>query len=248
MMLLLAGAGHAAPYGHLEFRDPTGTSGPTDPIDVWMRFSLDPASAPLVLDSSVPGLGVNPADVPDAWHHLTRAVVTVNIGCYGGFIGPTCVGPYTFVFDTGPDSLNETGDIQLLPGVSIDFRLGSFVPTAGSVANGTYDFHHVQFALFLEGRIPAALQPLLDENGEQVYDENGPVYVPLAEVENPTEFYPETTGYLLGETTFGDIPFERTVVPLPATLPLMLGALAAAGVIRRSAQRNGALAPRSRMA
>jgi len=60
--VLHAGVAAAAYTGTLTFIEPTGTVGPTDEIPVWLRFTLDETSDPLVL--TVDAEGTPPFGVP----------------------------------------------------------------------------------------------------------------------------------------------------------------------------------------
>lgn len=231
---------NAAPTGALAFITPTGTVSPTDVIDVWVRLTLDSGSAPLQLDSTLPGLGVNPADIPAEWVSLTGAYTNTSFLCSGTFTTRCDGPPYDFSFNaSGPDSFNFLADITIDPGESRDYLFGSFTPSAGSVAPGTYTFYNAKFFLVLDGLVPQT-EPQLDENGNPVLDENGnPVVVPVLDENGDPVLLPVEQSLSIAETCptqTSDCAFTRTVsaVPLPAAAWLFgSGLLGLIGVARR---------------
>ncbi len=66
--------------------------------------------------------------------------------------------PYDFTFTLGPPLFLSTFD--LAPGGTYDFQLGTFTPTGGSDAPGTYKFYIAGFFLGIDG---------LDDMGNAVY-------------------------------------------------------------------------------
>ncbi len=233
---------HAAPFGQLTYRDPTGVVSPTDSIDVWVRLTLDPQSSPLTLNSSVPGLGVDPSDVPDSWYALTGAFLSPSTGCWGTFIGPTCSAAYSLqpLGPGYPNGLSDVQDLLLAPGQSYDYLAARFVPVGGYATPGEYIHFEHQLGIVLTGTIPTDYQPLLDEFDNEVYDEDGnTIEVPLSELVGvPTRFYTVVTG--MGDfrqTQDSGIAFQRTVVPLPAALPLCASALLTLAALRRRKHR-----------
>lgn len=147
-----------------------------------------------------------------------------------------------FSFNTsGPDTINflpaDGGTFSLQPGESHDYLFGSFAPSAGPVASGTYTFPlttlMLQFrgigvgqVLILDGNGDPI--PLLDEDGNPVLDEFGePVY--RTEVTGPLN----VSASIDLASTAGQAAFTRTVVPVPGAVWLLGSALGLVGVTRR---------------
>lgn len=156
------------PFGELSFVAPTGTAVSTDVIDIWARFTLDSSSAPLNFTSQpLTGFdaGLLPADgnyFPPGGGLEVRPFVTwegallnTRASCSGNFFTNTCVPAptgYTFDFHFGPtDYIPGLGEINLQPGNSVDFKLGSFTPTSGSAAPGDYNFQGMGLTLTFYG-------------------------------------------------------------------------------------------------
>ncbi len=253
---------NAAFLATLAFVEPTGTVAPDESIPVWLTLTLDPASDPLAitLDSDTdPPFGVPLANYPDfvatplggrqglAYELVsldTVLSVTLNVAarCAGTLIGECSPGAYAFDFNlSGPDSLSFRPDaawpeVALAPGESLDFLLGTFVPTA-PVAAGTYTFFGAQVLLEFGAR-GTWLRQARDANGAPLVDASGQPVFESAPVEAGA------FGRLpLGETACFSAPssggceaaFSRTVVPLPPSVLLLLTALAALPPRHRSA-------------
>lgn len=203
-----ASAGVQAAYvGSLQFITPTGMVGPTDSIDVWVRFTLDPSSDPLVLDGDpygTPPFGVPETNyptyfysgtvassniVPDSWTSFSNIYLNTSFLCAGTFTSSCTNGPaYDFSFNTsGPDSLNFLNSYALNPGDSVDYLFGTFTPSAGAVAPGTYYFYGTSLILNFQGTASFRQYQVdefgnyiqaTDENGDPLYDEFGdPIYL-----------------------------------------------------------------------
>ena len=153
IVLFFGGTAHAVPTGTLTFISPTGVVGPTDVVEVWLRLTLDADSEPLHLDSTLTGFGVNTADIPEGWTSLTEANTNTSFWCSGDFGSECSQGtPYNFSFNTsGPNTFNFLHDITINPGESRDYLFGTFTPSAGPVAQGTYTFYNAGFELELNG-------------------------------------------------------------------------------------------------
>jgi len=195
---------HAAPFGTLRYVQPTGVVGPNDDIEVWMEVTLDPASPALILDSSLPGFGVDPSDIPAGWTSLTGANTSTGFVCGGNFTADCTEGPpYDFIFNSvGPDTMYLT-DVTLLPGEARQYLFGIFKPSNGAVPAGNYFFAGADLRLRLFG-----IGSELDDAGE-----------PL----------PVTDRYIIA-TTSGSATFGRTVVPAPGTLGPLIAALGSLAV------------------
>lgn len=222
--LLLGGAAAAQgalPSGTLEYIQRLGVASASDHVEVWMRFTLDPASEPLRFSSNplqgfaqadLPATGqrFDPAlgqlvNVPFAPGSIRQALVQAWFACGGNFVAPAdCApGPYQFVYAGWPSGETE---FDLDPGESIEYRMLSFVPVGGAVPPGTYRLPTSGLQLRFSG---------LDMNGQD----------------------------LLGYHALGvacasgadDCAFTREVraVPEPAVAALLLAGLAALRVGRR---------------
>jgi hypothetical protein len=120
------------------FTTPTGTVNATDSIPLFVMLTLDPSSDPLITDVS--------ADVISGY-----AIAEVESSLFGGLpdgVDPTtdplsasldefiqCSGTFTSVCTTGPPydfqfGPSITSSLDLEPGDSINFLLGTFTPTA----------------------------------------------------------------------------------------------------------------------
>ena len=228
----------ALPTGTLEFITPSGTVGANEQIDVWMRFTLDAGSAPLVFSTDpITGLltGFDAADLPtqgsywDAdlgqnvsadFAQITAAALNTVFYCSDTFSG-ACNGNttnYSFNFFTssepGKPSINFASSFSLLPGQSTDYVFGQFNPAAGGAAAGTYKMYGTGLFLYFTGT---------DAAGHQLYYDS----------------YFGTPSTLIGRTcTAGDTDacaFSRTVnaVPEPSTCLMMALGIAATVALKR---------------
>jgi len=159
----LSGAAWAqAPWTSLSltFLEPTGVVGPTDSIPVNLRFTNNDATLDFVVDNSLPNGGLDTSFLPTTGQYFdasdptcpggycyqpfdryTDFSLTIGFGCSGTFTAPgMCTNgpPYTFEFAANPfNSLPFT----LAAGSSTDYLFGTFVPSSGPVAAGTYEFY-----------------------------------------------------------------------------------------------------------
>jgi hypothetical protein len=253
--------------GSLQFLEPTGVVGPTDSIPVWIRFTLDPDSPdPLLITTDggdAPPFGIpleyypteffldeGSGDVPASTFSLQSVFLNTAFLCSGTFTSSCTQGPpYRFDFNTSPpDSINflptSGTTLSLQPGESRDYLFGSFVPSDGPVAPGSYFFYGSYLSLNFQGfseELRTVLDDdgnpvqLLDDNGDPVFDNQGnPVF------ETQFEFISARASYDIAGTPcgFGAGPdcvgaFSRTVVPVPGAVWLLGSAVGLLGWRRR---------------
>lgn len=173
--LTLPLAAHSAlPFGSLVFTAPSGTVGNTDTIEVRVSFTLDANSEPLNFSSN-PLAGFNTADLPlqgQRYNTQTQQYENVNFAAYTGvylntyfscsgtFTGTpaNACGPAAYTFDfwlasqPGQPSINFLESFELEPGDSTDYVFGTFTPTGGSAAAGTYTFFDTGLTLNVRGQ------------------------------------------------------------------------------------------------
>jgi hypothetical protein len=139
----------------LVFTEPTGVVGPTDSIAVNLRFTNIDPTLDFVLDPSLPDGGLDASILPagtyvfnpdtGGWDFVAFASytgfdLTVGFGCSGTFTAPdqcTQGPPYTFNFAGDP----FVEPFVLPAGQSMEYLFGTFTPSAGPVAAGTYEFY-----------------------------------------------------------------------------------------------------------
>lgn len=256
--VLHAGVAAAAYTGTLTFIEPTGTVGPTDEIPVWLRFTLDETSDPLVLTvdaEGTPPFGVplenHPApdryqesyppvyDAEDTFDFmlttLTDVFLNTYFGCDTTFGSCTQGPPYDFEFNTtGPDTLNflpDTDDAPFVmnPGESRDYLFGSFRPSDGPVAPGVYTFSLTGLTLNFNGT-GTALHYLRDEEGNLV-QLTAPVFD-----ENGDQVFDPETGEPLTEPVFdavtGDPVWQTELVELNVSASYDLASTAGQEFVR----------------
>lgn len=231
----------ALPTGTLEFITPNATVGATDQIDVWMRFTLDPNSSPLVF-STDPNTGLltgfDAADLPtqgtyyDAdlgktvsadFAKVTGAALNTVFWCDDTFTGGCNNGTKNYSFNfftasqTGKPSLNFVDHFNLTPGQSTEYVFGQFNPAPGGAAPGTYQLFGSGLFLYFTG---------FDAAGHSLYFDNY----------TGSDGSPST---LLARTcatgNSNECAFTRTVnaVPEPSTYLLMAMGIAAIGMLKR---------------
>jgi len=139
----------------LIFLEPTGVVAPTGSIPVNLRFTNNDPGLDFVVDSALPNGGLDASILPiegqgydtdtgtyffAPYASYTSFDLTIGFGCSGNFTAPgKCLDgpPYTFEFASNPFS----NPFTLAAGAHVDYLFGSFVPTSGPVAAGTYEFY-----------------------------------------------------------------------------------------------------------
>jgi hypothetical protein len=230
---MIAGPASAAVLASLEFVQPTGFVTPTQAIDVFLRLSLDASSDPLRTDSS--GELVTPRFTDDEIASFqssppagTEAVsgdpsqpyqsyFNVYFSCSGTFTNGCSAGtPYNFSFNTGPGSLSYPVNFSLDPGEALNVLYGTFTPSAGPVAAGTYTFFDAGFFMSFDQEI----------DGQSVYGSRD--LASTCSSQSPS------------------CAFTRTVaaaaVPEPASWAMMIGGLGlVGGMLRRRSLNTSAI-------
>lgn len=228
--VLLAPAAFAAlPFGSLSFVEPTGTVGPTDVIDVRLRFTLGMESTPLLL---APGdlSGFQPEDLPTEgefynpltqqyearpFAQLTDASLNVWFSCSDTFTnncnGTPRVYTYNWHYNGTPDRPSAIGmnTLSLQPGDSFEYVFVTFTPRAGGAPAGHYAFYGSGLSLSFNG---------VDDDGNFLYTNGVDLGFTCSNGQNP------------------DCAFTRTVVAVPEPqtwLMLGLGLAALAPLARR---------------
>ena len=232
--LLLVGSVHAAVIANLSFITPSDTVSPTDPIDVWVRLSLDSLSDPFTYDSSIsPTAGLPTSLIPiesDIYDPVTDTLKTVPFDVYTGvgfsvgygyqdnsFIN-SATGSAEYTYATNhyfPDTSIYLSDatFTLNAGESIDILHGTFTPKFDdNAAPDVYTFYNASYSLFFTG---------LSAEGESIT-----AFTRLAET------CPTNESSCAFTRTVSDVPISA--VPVPAAVWLFgSGLLGLIGLARR---------------
>ena len=224
ILLGTAGTASAGIIASLTFNDPTGIIGPNDSVPVWLTLTLGANSDPVVTDA----FSVVTSPVPDwtanIWPGLLRVpyfqndhfeiIVNEGYGCGQTFVVAGCTSgtPYNFNFNFDPPAFVTPANLNLNPGNSYTWLFGTFSPSGGPVPVGTYSFPYATVDFYISDLDILVLNGQLDPNG-----------------------YPEEIASVHIADTGVGAPFERTVVPEPATWLFMISGLtmAVGGALRR---------------
>jgi hypothetical protein len=147
----------------MSFVAPSGVIGPTDSVDVVVRLSNNDATGAFIVDPGQANIGLDASFLPatgyyydpDTDTNIASTFVTwdsgflgLAFGCSGSFTSSCTDGPpYNFSFSSYSFDL----PFSLAAGASLDFTLGTFSPSAGPVAAGTYQFFRAPLALWIFG-------------------------------------------------------------------------------------------------
>ncbi|MEQ1662086.1 MAG: PEP-CTERM sorting domain-containing protein [Thiobacillus sp.] len=247
-LALAASQASAAPFGSLVFDTPNANVLSNQAIDVWVTFTLDSGSSPLVLTGDVNDLLTNGtltsseefSDIPTDWLTIDSGNLNTYYGCSGTFTNVCDPAAYSFDFNLSPpDSINFLDVFNLQPGQSTSYKFGTFNPVGGNAPAGTYEFISSGLTLELNGTAQktdgngdlvfyAAGDQLLDIYGTPVFDGFGdPV---LAVAGDPVITFIQTS-FTLGDTTNSGTTFIRnvTAVPEPETYAMLLAGLGLIG-------------------
>lgn len=148
MGLVFASAASATSLS-LSFTEPYAVVGPNDSIPVNVRLTNND-SVSFVFDSTLPNYGLSSDILPTQGYDsvtstysnfvsYTSMWLSMGFGCSGSFTS-SCTGgpPYNFLGTPYPVNADP---FNLAAGSSLDFLFGTFAPSAGPVAPGTYEFY-----------------------------------------------------------------------------------------------------------
>ncbi len=222
------GAWAQAPLSSLSltFVDPTETVSATAAVSVVVQFTNNDASQAFTFDPSLPDFGLDASLLPTEGQYTvdggdpvnapfatyTGAYLTIGAGCSGTFFGSCGDEPYHFDFGDNPfDGATYTLDA----GQSVQFTLGTFTPTGGSVAPGIYEFYRGVIGIAVFGT---------DADGHDLSTLNFPI---------ATCSY-DTAADCSDRTIFTrTVEASPTAVPEPGSWATMGVALAAMGLVAR---------------
>lgn len=128
----------ALPTGTLTFTAPTGQVGPTDSVPVMVQLTLTQDSAPFTLgpNGEIASSDYQEfADVLPSGFAVSSAYVSYSFTWGGTFSQNGISGPpYQFAFSNGA----KLNGVSMQAGQTTSFEFGSYSPSSGPVAPGTY--------------------------------------------------------------------------------------------------------------
>ncbi len=215
---------HAAwadlPHGTLQFLTPNVTAGPNDPVQIWVRLTLD-ADSPAFSFSSNPLTGISAADLsPEGYRYDSPAgpniyenfaqINAASISAAMGCCSDETYASYTLAFGStlNPDVPGPVyqDHFNLGPGQSYDYLFAQLTPKAGGATAGTYSVGYAQMTLDYSG---------VDSSGNWLAAVNRPVIAGTC-----------------GDLSNGACTFTFTVaVPEPASYVLLGLGLVAVGFL-----------------
>jgi hypothetical protein len=159
--LLFASSANSAVIATLSFDTPSATIASNADVPVWLTLTLDPSSDPITTDASSNVTSpLSPQVVSDLGGHTTGVVVNEEAFCGTGLDGCNGPGaPYTFSFNYGANNFVTPANLNLQPGDSLDFLLGTFTPNGGNAAPGVYSFSNAGIIFqYYDGSDPNNIQ------------------------------------------------------------------------------------------
>jgi hypothetical protein len=187
----------------MSFTAPSGLIGPTDSVDVVVRLSNNDATGAFVVDPGQPNIGLDASFLPTTGYYTdpdtNASVASTFVTWDSGFLGLAfgCSGSFTSSCTDGPpynfnfSSYSFELPFSLAAGASLEFTLGTFVPSAGPVAAGTYQFFRAPLALWIFGT---------DADGHNLSTITFPVST--CDFDNATD----CAGKLFERTVVGEVP------------------------------------------
>lgn len=148
--------------GNLIFTEPHAFVSDTESIEVRMRLTLDEDSLPFessdadfwldyINNNPIPGYDNNFVAID--WTYISTWY-----GCSGSFSADCTNGPpYKFEFNTSGNDDDPHSLVSIAPGESVDYRFGTFIPSNGAVAPGTYYFYNTGIDFVINGYTQEAL-------------------------------------------------------------------------------------------
>lgn len=148
--------------GSLIFTEPHAWVTDTENIEVRLRLTLDEDSSSFdvsdtdfwldyINNNSIPGYDSNFVAID--WSYISSWY-----GCSGSFSAVCTDGPpYKFEFNTSGTDDDLHSLVSLAPGESIDYLFGTFIPSNGAVAPGTYYFYNAGVDFVINGYTQEAL-------------------------------------------------------------------------------------------
>jgi hypothetical protein len=172
-------------------------------------LTLDATSDPIITDAN--GMIVSGPDLSE-FATINSSYTNIAFVCTGTFT-TVCGGPpYTFGFNLAAPSLVQAKDLNVQPGDSQDFLFGTFTPSHGPVAPGTYRFYRAILFVHVGGT---------DSSGTPAEKEFN-LFTTCATGDNTCAFQRSVVA--------------QAVVPEPSSLLLLIPAIVGGALLRRRAR------------